>query len=165
MYVPSFWDWYFLLTLVIYSFYLLWQYPSHSLAQEGFESSLPTQILNQLEKAFSHRWEMKAEEEEEKDTDSTVQHKADPRPPVSRVFISIPGRQAFCTGLHMSPKLTVPLCSPVLGGNFLLLKDLEADKMWNFENFKNECNVTISWQRPQGYWPMAFPPYFSWLHS
>lgn len=160
MYVSPFSDWYFLLTLVIYSFHLLWQY----LAQEGFESSLPTQTLNQLEKAFSHRWEMKAEEEEE-DTDSTAQHKADPCPPISRAFISILGRRAFWTGLHVSPKLIVPLCSPVLGRNFLFLIDLEAEKMWNFENFKKERNVTISWQRPQGYWPMAFPPYFSWLHS
>ena len=69
---------------------------------------------------------MKAEEEEERDTDSTVQHKADPRPPISRAFISIPGRQAYLDRPAQEPKAHGNLMFASPGKKLSLLNRLRS---------------------------------------
>lgn len=71
----------------------------------------------------------KEEKKGKKHTNSTIQHEADPCPPISRVVISMPGREVFWNGLDTCPKLTVALCLPVLGRNFPFLIDYKADNM------------------------------------
>lgn len=60
---------------------------------------------------------------------STTQHQADPCPPASTVFISLPGTEAFWKVLDKCPELTVAFCVPVLRRNFPSLVDKEAQRM------------------------------------
>lgn len=85
---------------------------------------LGTQIGKEQEKAFADQREVKADGEEERER-HRWHHTAGGRalPPISGVFISIRGREAFGKGPDMCPKLRAALCSLVLGRNFLFLID------------------------------------------